>query len=129
MPDYALHYGHYAEETLKQTVVPNRNAIMISMAWGVAVASIDAAHEEPFAYLWVTVSPKIDMPGKLPILPEAMAGADEIKHVVGRQRDIEQVDDLLAKCHLKEDVTICLQPISQSEKATFLAIDMAKERN
>lgn len=30
--------GHYAEESMKQTVVPNRNAIMISMAWGVAVA-------------------------------------------------------------------------------------------
>jgi len=31
-------HGHYAEDTMKQTVVPNRNAIMISMAWGVAVA-------------------------------------------------------------------------------------------
>lgn len=31
-------HGHYAEESMKQTVVPNRNAIMISMAWGVAVA-------------------------------------------------------------------------------------------
>lgn len=34
----AVPQGHYAEETMKQTVVPNRNAIMISMAWGVAVA-------------------------------------------------------------------------------------------
>lgn len=31
-------HGHYAEDTMKQTVVPNRNAIMISIAWGVAVA-------------------------------------------------------------------------------------------
>jgi 7-cyano-7-deazaguanine synthase len=29
--------GHYAEETMKQTVVPNRNMIMISIAGGVAV--------------------------------------------------------------------------------------------
>lgn len=28
--------GHYAEETMRQTVVPNRNAIMLSIAWGVA---------------------------------------------------------------------------------------------
>lgn len=31
-------HGHYAEASMKQTVVPNRNAIMISLAWGVAVA-------------------------------------------------------------------------------------------
>jgi 7-cyano-7-deazaguanine synthase len=30
--------GHYAEETMKATVVPNRNAIMLSLATGVAVA-------------------------------------------------------------------------------------------
>lgn len=31
--------GHYAAETMKQTVVPNRNAIMLSIAYGVAVAN------------------------------------------------------------------------------------------
>jgi 7-cyano-7-deazaguanine synthase len=30
--------GHYAEESMKATVVPNRNAIMLSIATGVAVA-------------------------------------------------------------------------------------------
>jgi len=30
--------GHYAEETMKATVVPNRNAIMLSIATGYAVA-------------------------------------------------------------------------------------------
>lgn len=30
--------GHYAEENMKITVVPNRNAIMLSIAYGVAVA-------------------------------------------------------------------------------------------
>lgn len=30
--------GHYAEETMKITVVPNRNAIMLALAYGVAVA-------------------------------------------------------------------------------------------
>ena len=33
MPD-----GHYAEESMKITVVPNRNAIMLSIAYGVAVS-------------------------------------------------------------------------------------------
>lgn len=30
--------GHYAEESMKITVVPNRNAIMLTLAYGVAVA-------------------------------------------------------------------------------------------
>lgn len=30
--------GHYAEETMRLTVVPNRNAIMLAIAFGVAVA-------------------------------------------------------------------------------------------
>jgi 7-cyano-7-deazaguanine synthase len=31
--------GHYAEENMKQTVVPNRNMIMLSIAGGIAVAT------------------------------------------------------------------------------------------
>jgi 7-cyano-7-deazaguanine synthase len=31
--------GHYADENMKQTVVPNRNAIMLSIAYGVAMAN------------------------------------------------------------------------------------------
>lgn len=35
--------GHYAEENMKITVVPNRNAIMLAIAYGVAVAEqVDA---------------------------------------------------------------------------------------
>ena len=33
--------GHYAEETMKVTVVPNRNAIMLTIAFGVAAANGD----------------------------------------------------------------------------------------
>ena len=35
--------GHYAEETMKVTVVPNRNAIMLTIAYGVAAAAGDDA--------------------------------------------------------------------------------------
>ncbi len=31
--------GHYAEETMKATVVPNRNAIMLTIAFGIAAAN------------------------------------------------------------------------------------------
>lgn len=75
---------------------------------------------------WVTVSPKINMPSRLPILPEAMAEADEIKHVVGRSQDIDQLDELLAAFDLK--AAICLQPMSQNQRATELAIEIVKQR-
>lgn len=35
--------GHYAEETMRITVVPNRNAIMLSIAFGIAAANGDEA--------------------------------------------------------------------------------------
>lgn len=35
--------GHYAEETMRITVVPNRNAIMLAIAFGVAAAQGDDA--------------------------------------------------------------------------------------
>jgi 7-carboxy-7-deazaguanine synthase len=72
---------------------------------------------------WVCVSPKIDMPGGKKVLPEAVAIADEIKHVVGRHRDIEALDELLAHVRLKPGIFICLQPVSQSQKATALCIE------
>ena len=34
----AVPEGHYAEESMKQTVVPNRNAIMLSIAAGIAIS-------------------------------------------------------------------------------------------
>jgi 7-carboxy-7-deazaguanine synthase len=82
------------------------------------------------AFDWVTVSPKIGMPGGLLVQATALARADEIKHVVGRQADIDRLDDLLAtvQAHLKEDVTICLQPVSQSPKATELCLETIQRR-
>jgi 7-cyano-7-deazaguanine synthase len=37
-PEREIPLGHYAHESMQQTVVPNRNAIMLSVAWGVAVS-------------------------------------------------------------------------------------------
>lgn len=36
--DIAVPHGHYSEESMKLTVVPNRNAIMLTIAFGVAAA-------------------------------------------------------------------------------------------
>ncbi len=41
--DIAVPDGHYAEETMRVTVVPNRNAIMLAIAFGIAAARGDEA--------------------------------------------------------------------------------------
>ena len=53
---------------------------------------------------WVTVSPKINMKAKLPVLVSSLARANEIKHPVGTSKDIEQLDALIDGVTLKPDV-------------------------
>lgn len=81
------------------------------------------------ATTWVTVSPKINMKAKLPVLSSALERADEIKHPVGTAKDIEQLDALLDGVALKPDVSIALQPISQKPRATELCVETCIERN
>ncbi|KJG34453.1 7-carboxy-7-deazaguanine synthase QueE [Photobacterium angustum] len=78
---------------------------------------------------WVTVSPKINMKAKLPVLTSSLARANEIKHPVGTSKDIEQLDALIDGVTLKPDVTIALQPISQKTRATELCIETCIQRN
>jgi 7-carboxy-7-deazaguanine synthase len=76
---------------------------------------------------WICVSPKIGMPGGKQVLPEAVESADEIKYVVCTQKDINQLDTLLAEFNL-HGAEICLQPVSTSPKATQLCIDTVQRR-
>jgi 7-carboxy-7-deazaguanine synthase len=78
---------------------------------------------------WVTVSPKIAMKGKLPIVAEAMARANEIKHPVAKQSDIDALEQLLSESKLDEGVEILLQPISQKPRATELCIETCIAKN
>ncbi|MGB5444600.1 MAG: 7-carboxy-7-deazaguanine synthase QueE [Psychromonas sp.] len=78
---------------------------------------------------WVTLSPKVNMRGGKVVLQSALARANEIKHPVGTEKDIEQLDALLAQLKSLADKTICLQPISQKAKATALCTQVCIERN
>lgn len=78
---------------------------------------------------WVTVSPKVAMKGKLPVLKSALERANEIKHPVGTQKDIDHLDELLASAEIKPETIIALQPISQKPRATQLCIDTCVARN
>lgn len=78
---------------------------------------------------WVTVSPKVNMRGGYDVLSQALLRADEIKHPVGRVRDIEALDELLETLSDDKPRIIALQPISQKEDATRLCIETCIARN
>lgn len=67
---------------------------------------------------FVTVSPKINMPNGKPIIGQAIAAADEIKFVIGREKDIAQSVALLEA--FRPDAEISFQPISESSRAVNL---------
>lgn len=78
---------------------------------------------------WVCVSPKINMPGGKHIVPNVVSAADEIKMVIGKQDDIQKLEELLSTCRVDLQKTIiCLQPMSLSRRATDLCIQTAMRR-
>jgi 7-carboxy-7-deazaguanine synthase len=79
---------------------------------------------------WVCCSPKIGMPGGRVVLREAVRQADEIKFVIGRQSDIDKMDEFYASYGdiLKANVRSSLQPMSASAKATALCVQTAIRR-
>lgn len=77
---------------------------------------------------WVTVSPKLNMPGGYPVLPSALKRADEIKHPVAMQKHVDELVALL-DLHQLNDKLVYLQPISQQKRATELAIASCIKHN
>ncbi|MEW6991493.1 7-carboxy-7-deazaguanine synthase QueE [Colwelliaceae bacterium 6441] len=77
---------------------------------------------------WVTVSPKVNMKGGYKILGSAMKRANEIKHPVATEQHIDDLNALLNQ-HTCHDKQVYLQPISQKERATNLAIKACIENN
>ncbi len=106
---------------LTQTLIARGFSVQIETSGTFAVRCDDA--------VFVTVSPKINMPGKLPILPSAMARANEIKHAIAMQKHVDELLALLIACPVPETTAIYLQPISQQARATELAISTCIARN
>lgn len=78
---------------------------------------------------WVTVSPKVNMPGGKKVLASAMQRANEIKHPIAMEKHIEELDETLKLISGTVLPVIYLQPISQQKRATELAIKVCIERN
>lgn len=80
--------------------------------------------------VWVTLSPKINMPGGYKIKREAVARCNEIKYPVGKEKDIQVLNDFLNEFSEEiKDKEIWLQPLSQSKKATLLCVAESIKNN
>jgi 7-carboxy-7-deazaguanine synthase len=77
---------------------------------------------------WVTLSPKVDMPGGRMVLTQAISRADEIKHPVGKEADLDALAEILARRRgaLSPPCPVWLQPLSLSPKATAFAAEACK---
>lgn len=104
-------------------------AVFEPAGWQLQVETSGTFQPQVSRRTWVTVSPKINMPGGYPVLGEAMGRADEIKHPIARQSHLDALDELLAQHPVKPETTISLQPISQQQRATELAIKTCQARN
>lgn len=119
--------GEPAEQDLSELI-----PVLHEKGWRVALETSGTAPLPANAgFDFVTVSPKMLMPGKKLVLATALLRADEIKHVVGSERDIDMLDTLLNSCSQSWPGTmppVTLQPVSQSEKATRLCTRVCLER-
>lgn len=116
--------GEPAEQTLDELILQfHEQGFKVALETsGTAIGHIHSAAD------WVCVSPKINMPGKRVIRREAIASADEIKMVIGKQTDLEKLYTLLDTFETKQDVQICLQPMSAGKRATDLCMRTCLEK-
>ncbi|NME00163.1 7-carboxy-7-deazaguanine synthase QueE [Aeromonas sp. DNRA1] len=105
------------------------SAALIEAGYQVQIETSGTSEIQTHEQTWVTVSPKINMKGGLPVLVSALERANEIKHPVATERHVEELDALLATARLRENVVIALQPISQKTRATQLAMATCIARN
>ncbi|MCC2624533.1 MAG: ygcF [Burkholderiales bacterium] len=78
---------------------------------------------------WVTLSPKIDMPGGKPVLLKCIVRANEIKMPVGKLADIQKLKSFLSANQIPANTKIWLQPLSQNKTATNLCVEHALLNN
>ncbi len=98
------------------------------MARGLAV-QIETSGTEPIVVpdgVFVTVSPKVGMPGGRTMHIPSLARADEVKMVLGSAEDVDTLDTLLPHC--RKDVVVSLQPLSCGRASTELCIETALKR-
>lgn len=111
----------YDLSELTSTLINNGLSVQIETSGTFEVKADDRS--------WVTLSPKINMPGGFSVLESVLRRANEIKHPVGRKRDVEQLEQLIRSVSTDLAIPIYLQPISQNKRATQLVVDTVIKKN
>jgi 7-carboxy-7-deazaguanine synthase len=132
--DYVLrHRAHHVVitggEPAMHDLMPLTGALIAQAGRSVQIETSGTFPIRCHADTWVTVSPKLAMPGGLAVLDEALHRANEIKFPVGRQADIAALHDLIDRGDIQPGTLIYLQPLSLSPKATELCIQNATANN
>jgi 7-carboxy-7-deazaguanine synthase len=78
--------------------------------------------------VWVTLSPKIDMPNHKEIIKNSIIRANEIKMPIGKMQDVFKLKEFI-ELHNINNKKIYLQPLSQNSTATKICILQAIENN
>ncbi len=76
---------------------------------------------------WLTLSPKLNMPGGKSVLSASVMRPNEFKMPVGKQDDIDKLHAFIAEHTIS--VPVLLQPLSQSKSATQLCIAEVLKNN
>jgi 7-carboxy-7-deazaguanine synthase len=78
--------------------------------------------------VWVTLSPKINMPNNKEVLKSVIFRANEIKMPIGKMEDINKLKKMILDTNIVNK-KIFLQPLSQNQTATKMCIAQALENN
>jgi len=115
--------GEPAQYNLKELIVS-----LEKLNYSVQIETSATEKLNVSAKTWVTVSPKIAMPGKKALVFESVMRADEIKMPVGRIEDIKKLKNFIQEYNISAK-PIWLQPLSCNKKATELCVNAALENN
>lgn len=77
---------------------------------------------------WVTLSPKINMPGQKVLEVSSVTRANEIKMPVGRSEDVAKLSNFLIEYNISGK-PVWLQPLSCNKKATRICVEAALAHN
>jgi 7-carboxy-7-deazaguanine synthase len=78
---------------------------------------------------WVTLSPKINMPGNKKLIQASINRANEIKMPIGKIADIDKLKQFIIDYKIAKQIPIWLQALSQNPTATKLCIEQAMLHN
>lgn len=76
---------------------------------------------------WITLSPKIGMPGGKEVLSDSVARADEIKMPIGKTEDIRKLYDFLIRFDVPKTTPVWLQPLADEHRPSSKAVEVCVE--